>query len=275
MENRSLTLACLQLNTGADLAENLRQIAHLFHEAVEKGAKFIFLPENAFVMDVPGANRERFLQSAHPGVMALKSWSKEYGVWVLIGSAAVMADDHAELRQYNRSLLMDPDGNIVANYDKIHLFDVSVGDGQEYRESARYLAGSGSILADTPFGKLGMTICYDVRFPHLFRSLAKRGAQMLAIPAAFTEVTGKAHWHVLLRARAIENGCFVIAPAQCGVHPGNRRTYGHSLIIGPWGEVIAEASADKPEALVATIDLAEVEKVRARLPSLMHDREFS
>ena len=180
-------------------------------------------------------------------------------------------------KQYNRSLLLNPAGEIAAQYDKIHLFDVEVGDGQTYRESAKIVPGATLALTTInhqPPTTLGLTICYDLRFPQLYRALAKAGAHILSVPAAFTQVTGEAHWHTLLRARAIENTCFVIAPAQTGTHPGNRKTYGHSLVVSPWGEIIADGGVEEG-VVMAEIDLAEVNRVRKRLPSLEHDREFS
>lgn len=273
-----LKIACVQLNSGADLLVNIEKLDGLVARAASLGAKFIATPENTFLMEEQGQgkNREIYTQDKHPAIKASADMAKKYGVWLLIGSVAVadnglqMADDK---RTYNRCLLFDPQGEIVAQYDKIHLFDVEVGDGQTYRESAKMIAGDKAVIADLPFARLGMTICYDLRFPHLYRSLAKAGANIITVPAAFTQVTGQAHWHVLLRARAIEAGCFIIAPAQTGAHAGGRKTYGYSLIINPWGEVIADAGVEEG-VIVADIDLSEVEKVRTKLPSLAHDRDF-
>ncbi len=174
----------------------------------------------------------------------------------------------------NRSLLIDPAGHIAARYDKIHMFDVEIPDGQSYRESRVYEAGTEAVTAELPWGRLGLTVCYDLRFPYLYRSLAQAGAQFLSIPSAFTRFTGQAHWHVLLRARAIETGCFVFAPAQCGSHDGGRETYGHSLIVAPWGEVLADGG-EEPGVTLAEIDPAEVAKARTMIPALDHDRPFA
>lgn len=269
----SLKLACIQTQSTADMAENIASAGAQVAYAAGRGAEFIVLPENVFYMRAEGEEAPpRYAEGEHPGIAAARGWAESHGVWLLVGSAAVAAD---EARVFNRSLLIDPQGGIAARYDKIHLFDVEVGDGQVYRESKRVAPGDRAVAANTPWGVLGMSICYDLRFPHLYRALAKAGASMLAVPAAFTQVTGEAHWHALLRARAIENGCFVFAPAQAGLHPGGRRTYGHSLIIGPWGEVIAEGGGEGAEVVMAEIDLREVARVRKMLPSLGHDREFS
>jgi predicted amidohydrolase len=266
-----LKTACIQLSSGSDMAANIARIEALVAEAAAQGAQLAALPENAFLMDEPGAQRQRYTQENHPGIRAAAALAQRHSLWLLVGSAAIYPPEGD--KAYNRSLLFNPQGEITAHYDKIHLFDVEVGDGQSYRESAKILSGSKTVLAQLPEGILGMTICYDVRFPHLYRALAKAGADILAVPSAFTQVTGEAHWHVLLRARAIENGCFVIAPAQCGTHPGGRKTYGHSLIIDPWGRVLADGGTQ--EGIIACeLDLAHVRNTRAKLPSLQHDRAF-
>lgn len=261
-------VACVQMCSMAEVEENVKAADAWVRQAAGRGAKLIALPENAFYMRAEGTQPPVFEEAAHPGLAACEAWAKELGIWLLAGSVAVPGP---EGRQYNRSVLFSPQGK-VAYYDKIHLFDVEVGDGQTYRESARFAPGARAVVAETPWGGLGMTVCYDLRFPHLYRTLAQHGASLLAVPSAFTEPTGKAHWHALLRARAIENACYVIAPAQGGEHPGGRRTYGHSLIIGPWGEVLAEGNA--PGVVMAEIDLSEVTRIRERLPSLKHDREY-
>ncbi len=265
-----LKVACIQLTSGADLLENIEKVENLLKQAAESGAKFIFTPENSFLMEAGTKNHEIYKQEEHPAVIASSDMAKKYGVWLLIGSVAVAGSDN---KNYNRSLLFNPAGEIAAQYDKIHLFDVEVGDGQTYRESAKMIAGDKAVIADMPFAKLGMTVCYDLRFPQLYRALAKAGANIITVPAAFTQVTGQAHWHVLLRARAIENACFIVAPAQTGTHAGGRKTYGHSLIINPWGEIIADAGTEEG-IITAEIDLSEVAKIRANLPSLQHDRDF-
>ena len=194
----------------------------------------------------------------------------ELGIWLLIGSVAIKVSD---TKTANRSVLFDPKGGIAARYDKIHMFDVDLPSGEKYRESNTVAGGDRAVTADLPWGRVGLTICYDMRFPHLYRSLAQSGAFLLTVPSAFTETTGKAHWHVLLRARAIENGAFVVAPAQGGTHANGRETYGHSLIVAPWGEVLAEAGTD-PCVIVADIDPVLSAEARARVPNLRHDRPF-
>ncbi len=272
--NNSLHVACLQLHSNEDMEANIRTILPLVRQARGVGAELIMLPENAFLLQPPGGKTVLYAEHAHPGVQAAQAWARELQCMFLIGSVMIAPEIPGEVRAYNRSLLIDHIGKITARYDKIHLFDVTLPNGENYTESARCLPGEQAVLAHTPWGGLGMTICYDVRFPGLYRTLAHAGASMLSVPAAFTQTTGEAHWHVLLRARAIENGCFVFAPAQCGVHTGGRRTYGHSLIIDPWGKILAEGSADQPEIVEAKIDLSQVEEVRARLPVLKHERVF-
>ena len=235
------------------------------------GAELVCLPEYCGGLKseggllVPPAAPE----TKHPVLDALRGFARDSGVWTLIGSVAVGGPGD---RLINRSYLVDDRGDIRASYDKIFLFDVDLSPTQQYRESAVVAPGGQAVMADTPWGRLGMTICYDLRFPYLYRDLAHAGAQVLTIPSAFTRTTGEAHWHVLLRARAIETGCFVIAAAQCGSHPGNRHTYGHSLMIAPWGEIIAEAGT-APGVIAADIDTALVDTARGRVPSLEHDRE--
>jgi predicted amidohydrolase len=271
--NTQLRVACVQLNSGDDAAANLLTIRDRVEEAAKRGAQLITLPENALLMQPEFAKLQAasFAEGAHPGIASCRALAKEHGIWLLIGSVAVQPEiPDPQGRLLNRSLLINPEGMVAARYDKIHLFDVDLGSsdssGGQYRESARMIAGTTPTLADTPWGKIGMSVCYDVRFPHLYRTLAQKGASLLTVPSAFTRVTGQAHWHVLLRARAIETGCFVIAPAQCGKHPGNRETYGHSLIISPWGEILAEAG-DTEEVIVADVELAEVATARRRIPS--------
>uniref|UniRef100_UPI00286D50EC carbon-nitrogen hydrolase family protein n=1 Tax=Tabrizicola sp. TaxID=2005166 RepID=UPI00286D50EC len=207
---------------------------------------------------------------------ALRDEAREAGIWLLIGSLGLLTDD-ADGRFANRSFLIDPDGGIVARYDKIHMFDVNVSPTEVYRESEGYRPGGRAVVTDTPFGKIGMTVCYDLRFPALYRRLAQAGAQILTVPAAFNHITGAAHWEVLLRARAIETGCYVLAPAQTGFHAESmgkgRRTHGHSLAVAPWGEIIADAGTELGVTLV-DIDLAQVAEARRRIPSLAHDRSF-
>lgn len=267
-----MKFALLQLNSQSDLHVNIKTLAAMVREAASLGAELVATPENTFLMAEPGSEQHFYTESEHPGVLASLACAKEFGVWLLVGSVHVIGKV-GDTKMLNRLLLINPQGEIVARYDKIHLFDADVPGDRSYRESDRFLAGDKQMMADIDGTKIGLTICYDIRFPHLYRSLAKGGAQILAVPAAFTQVTGEAHWHTLLRARAIENGCFIIAPAQTGTHPGNRKTYGHSLVVDPWGKILADGGTDTG-IVYADIDIAEVEKVRARLPSLEHDRPF-
>jgi predicted amidohydrolase len=202
---------------------------------------------------------------------AYRALADELKAWLLVGSLAIKLP--GESRLANRSYLIDSTGAIVATYDKIHMFDVNLANGETFRESRTYRPGDRAVVAATPWGTLGMTVCYDVRFPYLYRSVAHAGARLIAVPSAFTRRTGEAHWHILLRARAIETGCFVVAPAQCGDHEDGRKSYGHSLIVGPWGEVIADGG-EAPGVVVAELDLAEVDKARSMIPSLTHDRSY-
>ena len=212
-----------------------------------------------------------FRESEHPAIPALAAAAKELGLWVLLGSLGIV---RADGRIDNRAYLIDPAGRIAARYDKIHLFDVDLEAGKEYRESATIAPGSVAVVADTPWGGLGLSICYDLRFPQLYRRLAHEGATMLAVPAGFTRLTGKAHWHVLCRARAIENGAYVIAPCQNGTLEGGAECFGHSLIVDPWGEILADGGEEEG-VVIAEIDPAKVTEARRRIPALTHDRDFS
>jgi deaminated glutathione amidase len=269
----TLSVACVQMNSGGDIHANIAKIEAMVADAAKRGAQMVALPENCFVMEEPGQGAARVMHTLHdhPGLEVAQAVAKNNRVWLLVGSMAVKIDESG--KTLNRSLLIGDSGQIVHAYDKIHLFDVELPGGEKYMESAKMLPGAHAVVADTPWAKLGMTVCYDVRFPHLYRTLAQAGAKILAVPAAFTYVTGEAHWHVLLRARAIENGCFVIAPAQVGTHPGNRRTYGHALIVDPWGKVLADAGSEEG-VIIAKLDMQQVEQVRSRIPSLKHDRPF-
>jgi predicted amidohydrolase len=265
--------ACVQLNSGNDLAANMLAAATAVREAAAQGAQLIALPEYAALLDGSGRvmRENSFAEAAHPALAGFRELARETSVWLLAGSLTVKIDDAL---MANRSYLLAPDGAVVATYDKIHMFDVTLPSGKVIRESSAYRAGDRAVLAATPWGPLGMTVCYDLRFPQLFRALARAGALFLAVPSSFQRETGVAHWHSLLRARAIENLSYVIAPAMCGEHPGNRSTYGHSLMIDPWGRIIAELG-DEPGICYAEIDPAEVLRVRAMLPALTHDREFA
>jgi predicted amidohydrolase len=265
--------ACVQLRSSDDPAENVRAASQLIREAREAGADFIATPENTNLMAPDGgAKLERsWPEDKGPALPAFRRLAEELGVWLLVGSLAIKVSDG---QTANRSFLVSPRGTIAARYDKIHLFDVDLPSGEQYRESRTVAGGMQAVTADVPWGRIGLSVCYDLRFPQLYRALAQQGAFALTVPSAFTETTGKAHWHVLLRARAIENGAFVIAPAQGGIHANGRRTYGHSLIVSPWGEILAEASTE-PGVILADIDPEESATARARIPSLAHDRAFS
>jgi deaminated glutathione amidase len=266
-------VALVQMNAGPVLAANLAYAAEQIRRARDRGADFIATPENTGAM-VQGRDKQLALsdiEANHPGPALFQELALETGAWLLAGSFAIQREDGLLA---NRSYLVAPSGAIEATYDKIHLFDFVAPDGTAYRESATYAAGTTAVVADTDLGRVGLTICYDVRFAALYRALAKAGAQIICVPAAFTVPTGEAHWHVLLRARAIETGAFVLAPAQTGTHDEGRRTYGHSLIVAPWGEVLADGGTE-PGLVEAELDLDRVAEVRQRLQSLQHDRSFA
>lgn len=270
----SFKIAILQVNSGNDLDANLAVIMEATRSAAAAGAGFIMTPEYALMMDGSGRTmRERALdRDGSPVLPQLQALAKELGVWFLVGSLTLR--NEGDERIANRSILISAKGEVVAEYDKIHMFDCTLPDGKVIRESSAYRPGTRAVVAETPWGKLGMTICYDLRFPGLFRSLAQAGANFISVPSSFQRQTGRAHWHALLRARAIENECFIFAPAMCGDHPGNRQTYGHSLVIDPWGDILAEGG-ESPEIIYADIDPARVAKVRGMIPSLEHDRPFT
>ncbi|HEY3638692.1 MAG TPA: carbon-nitrogen hydrolase family protein [Rhizomicrobium sp.] len=267
------TAACVQLRSSDDIDDNIRTASALIRDARKAGADFIATPENTTLMAPDGgAKLERSKSEAEDTALPVfAALAKELGIWLLIGSLAIKVGDR---KTANRSFLIDPHGSIVARYDKIHLFDVDLPSGEQYRESNTVAGGAQAVTADLPWGRIGLSVCYDLRFPHLYRTLARHGAFALTVPSAFTETTGKPHWHVLLRARAIENGAFVIAPAQGGLHANGRRTYGHSLIVSPWGDILAEAGTD-PGIILAEIDPAASAEARARIPSLLHDRDYA
>ncbi len=264
--------ACVQLRSSDDVAENIRTTSGLIREAKGKGAQFIATPENTTLMAPDGGAKlaQSFDEAHDPALPAFSRLAEELGIWLLVGSLAIKVSD---TKTANRSFLIDPKGRVAARYSKIHLFDVDLPSGEKYRESNTVAGGDRAVTADLPWGRVGLTICYDLRFPQLYRALAKKGASFLTVPSAFTETTGKAHWHVLLRARAIENGAFVLAPAQGGAHANGRKTYGHSMIIAPWGEILSEAGTE-PGIIVADIDPALAADARARVPNLQHDRPF-
>ncbi|MGZ8995268.1 MAG: carbon-nitrogen hydrolase family protein [Rhodospirillales bacterium] len=267
------TVACVQANSGREIGPNIDAVLPLIGKARERGADLVLLPENvAMIEPIQAKQQEKALPEAeHPALAAFAEAASNLGVWLLIGSLAIRRDDE---RVANRSLLVDAAGRVVARYDKIHLFDVDLGPAESYRESAVIAPGDRIVVAKTPWGGLGLSVCYDLRFPHLYRALAKAGADFLAIPAAFTRTTGAAHWHVLARARAIETGCYVLAPAQCGTHAEGRLTFGHSLIVDPWGVVVADAG-EEVGIITAEIDAARVAEARRRVPALEHDRPFA
>ena len=273
MSERKIKVACVQLRCSDDVLENVRTASDLIRGAHKDGAQFIATPENTGLMAADGGAKleKTFAEKDDQALPRFCALAEDLGVWLLVGSLAIKV---SEGKTANRSYLIGPNGRVVARYDKIHLFDVNLPSGETYRESNTVTPGNEAIVADLSWGRIGLSVCYDLRFPQLYRALAKSGAEILTVPSAFTETTGKAHWHVLLRARAIENGCFVVAPAQGGTHSNGRKTYGHSLIVGPWGDILAEAGTE-PSVISAEIDLEDVAAVRARLPSLQHDRPFS
>ena len=265
--------ACVQLRSSDDVAENIRETVKLVREAAAQNASFVATPENTTLMALDGAAKlaNSFDEAHDPALPVFAGLAKELHIWLSIGSLAIKV---SETKTANRSFLFSPDGRIAARYSKIHLFDVELASGEAYRESSTVAGGGEAVVADTDWGTIGLTVCYDVRFPQLYRSLAQKGAFLFTVPSAFTVPTGSAHWHVLLRARAIENGAFVVAAAQGGLHANGRKTYGHSLIVAPWGEVLAEAGTD-PGVVVADIDPALSKLARDRLPNLQHDRHFT
>jgi len=270
--------AILQLSVSDDPAANLAVTRAMLADAVAQGAQFVLTPEVSNCISTSRDHQRAVLchEEEDPTLAALRSDAEALGVWLLIGSLGLKTGD-ADGRFANRSFLIDPQGEITARYDKIHMFDVQVTPTETWKESAAYCPGDRAVLARTPFAAIGMTICYDVRFPALFQALADAGAQILTVPAAFSPVTGAAHWHTLLRARAIETGCFVIAPAQTGTHASaankTRDTYGHSLVVAPWGEVLLDAGTEAGVYLF-DLDLAQINAARARVPSINHKRPF-
>jgi predicted amidohydrolase len=263
--------ACVQMRTGRDPLRNRDDAVAMVREAADGGAHFVQTPEMTGLLERDRASfREKIAtQEADPVLAGLRDVARERGLWLQIGSLAVKAGDKAA----NRAFVIDPEGDVVAAYDKIHLFDVDLANGERWRESNAYAGGDRAVVVQTLWALLGVTICYDLRFPQLYRALAEAGASVLSIPSCFTRQTGEAHWHVLQRARAIENAAFVIAAAQGGKHEDGRETYGHSLIVDPWGRVLAEGGTE-PGVILAEIDLAQVAEARQRIPSLQHGRPF-
>ena len=271
-QSSTFRVGLVQMRSGRSPSANFDAAARLIGEAKRGGADYVLTPEMTNIMEV---SRERLIGSIVPeesdtGLATLRELARSLGIYLHIGSLAIkVSPDKAA----NRSFLIDPHGEIVARYDKIHMFDVDLASGESYRESRNFRSGELAVLCDLPWGRLGLTVCYDLRFPALYRALAEAGASFLAIPSAFTQQTGEAHWHVLNRARAIENGSFVFAAAQGGKHENGRETFGHSLVVDPWGRIIAEGDAE-PGVVLADVDPAEVAAARARIPSLQHGRRF-
>ena len=272
----TVPIALIQTRTPASAAAAFAHVEPLIREAAAGGAKLILTPEgtNFLIQDRERRAAALETQDRDEAVLKLRDLARDLGVWLLIGSAIVRSGHEGDDRAANRSLLIDDGGEVVATYDKLHVFDVDLPTGERWRESASVRPGEDAVVADTPWGRLGLSICYDIRFPQLYRALAKAGAAMIAVPAAFTVPTGEAHWETLLRARAIETGSYVLAPAQAGTHEDGRRTWGRSTVVAPWGEVIAKLDHDEPGVLFATLDLDAVARARAAVPQMSHDREF-
>lgn len=273
-----MRIALLQLNVSDDPVANLARTRAFLREAAQGGAQFILTPEATNCLSASRTRQEQVLQLQEDDITlaALRADARELGIWLLIGSLALKTGD-ADGRFANRSFLISPEGAIAGWYDKIHMFDVQVSEAEVYRESAGYRPGGHACVVDAGFANVGLSVCYDLRFAYLYRALALGGADILTIPAAFSPVTGAAHWEVLLRARAIETGCFVLAPAQTGTHAASRgklrQTYGHSMVIAPWGEVLADAGTE-PCVTFVDLELSDVQQARARIPALTHDRDF-
>ncbi len=270
----TLRAACIQMRSTNDPAENTRTFTDLVAEAVGQGATYVQSPEMTGMVE---QDRKRLFDHAHsqssdPLVACASGLAAEHNIWLHVGSTAILRDDG---KIANRAFVFNPDGSIQATYDKIHMFDVDLDNGESWRESAVYEPGRESIIANINGIETGLAICYDMRFAGLFKDYATAGARMLTAPAAFTRQTGQAHWHVLLRARAIENGAFVVAAAQGGQHQDGRETFGHSLIVNPWGEIISEADHDEPAVIVADLEFDEVAAARRKIPNLVNARQYT
>jgi predicted amidohydrolase len=272
-----LNVALIQTRTPATPRAALDHVMPLIRQAAAGGAQLILTPEATNFLIKDRAARDAVLSDAGADlvVQGLRDLARELKVWLLIGSAIVKSGHEGDDRAANRSILIDDAGAVVTTYDKLHVYDVDLPTGERWRESASIRPGDAAVVADTPWGKLGLTICYDVRFGHLHRALAKAGALMIAVPAAFTVPTGEAHWETLLRARAIESGTYVLAPAQAGTHEDGRKTWGRSTVVAPWGEVVAKLDDDEPGVLFATLDFDAVTRAREAVPQLTHDRDFA
>lgn len=265
--------AAVQMRSGLDVGANVAAAEALIRQAAADGAGYVLTPEMTTILD---RDRRRLMaaispEADDPSLERFRTLAAELGIHLHIGSMAIRLDDDSVA---NRAFLIGPDGAVLSRYDKIHMYDVDLGNGESYRESRLYRPGGEAVVADLPWLRLGLTVCYDVRFSQLYRALAKTGAAMIAVPAAFTQTTGEAHWHILLRARAIETGSFVIAAAQGGRHEDGRDTYGHSLIIDPWGRILAEAGQE-PGVIVADIDPSMSRATRERIPVLANERSFA
>ena len=271
-EPKKFRAALVQMRTGRDVIGNIDAAARLVREAKSLGAVYVQTPEQTSLMELDRAALFAHIveEERDPALAAFQELARELQIHLHIGSLAVKISPE---KAANRTVVIDPKGEIAARYDKIHMFDVNLANGESYRESNTYRPGEAAVVLPLPFCKVGLTICYDVRFPALYRALAEAGADVLTVPAAFTKQTGEAHWHLLLRARAVETGCFVLAAAQGGHHENGRDTFGHSLVVDPWGRVIAEAGIE-PGVTVADIDLSLVAQARARVPALDHGRRF-
>ena len=273
-EKRNFRASLIQMRSGLDVAANLEHVSGLIRQAAASGAQYVQTPENTLIMELSRTRltSDEVSTELEDACKSLRHLAAELNIWLHIGASPVRRNDGM---MSNRSELIAPDGRTARQYDKIHMFDADLDGGESYRESKTYHPGDKAVIARLPWGRLGMTICYDLRFPALYRTLAQKGADFISVPAAFTYQTGEAHWHILLRARAIETGCFIFAAGQGGLHEVGRSTFGHSLVISPWGEVIAEATGIESCVILANINTEDVNAARTRIPSLLHDRAFS
>ena len=268
---KKFKVACIQMNSQADIYDNILFAKNKIIYASKKGAKLILLPENCFLMTKNKKQLQEFsfIEANHPGINEMKRIAKSLGIWIVIGSVNIKD----KKRIFNRSLLIDNQGRIKGRYNKIHLFSAKLPNKESYDETRYFVPGKKVCLLNLPWGKIGLTICYDLRFPHLYRKLARKGADFITVPSAFTKFTGGMHWHVLLKARAIETGCFIFAPAQFGNHPGKKQTYGHTLIIDPWGKIINECNKKK-SVIISEINTKKVPMMRTSIPSLKLEKKF-
>lgn len=269
--------ALIQTRSSTDIQQNIDVISSQIAQAAQHNPNIICLPEmvNIIQKDHDKLAQEITIFADDIFIKAAQEWAKSYQCWINLGSCALKSEkNNPDQRYYNRNVMINNDGEIVSHYDKIHLFDVKLANGEYYKESDTYQHGKNAVICDTPWGKMGFTICYDLRFSQLYRDLALQGADFILAPAAFTQFTGKAHWHLLTRARAIETGAYIIAAGQGGTHDDGRKTYGHSLVVNPWGEIIGECDHEKPDILIVDCDAGLCEKVRTQIPSLQHHREF-